>query len=491
MTFICSLLFVSTLAAGALPQAPAASAAPLQPATPLASHYALREAWIGKLRVGPIEAVLQFRIEANEVGQTRALFDSISDKRADLAAEWRSDGADLAFNVAEVGAEFRGRLNAARTQAVGHFRQGGRELPLSLERRTSAYASEYTWERRAQRPRAPFPYTEQALRFTNERDAVVLAGTLSIPRGAGPHPAVVLISGSGPQDRDETLFEHKPFLVLADYLSRHGIAVLRYDDRGTAESSGTFALATIEDFARDASAAVDCLRTHASIDPARIGLIGHSEGGLVAPLVATERSDVALIVLLAGPGVSGAQVVRAQSVDIARAEGAGEVELKLQQAVMNVVVSVVERAETAAGLEDEIQAAVAAFVATLPDDERALASAAAPTFRAQLGAFTTPWFRHFVRQDPRTVLRRVRCPVLALSGSKDVQVSPRINLPEIERALADGGNADHEVRELTGLNHMFQSCTSGAISEFLALPETLSPVALETIERWISQRVRN
>lgn len=463
--------------------------APLQTSSAQHELYSLREAWVGSIQVGPFEAVLQFRIEANAAGATRAYFDSLSEQRTDMQAEWRIDGDELAFDVASVGGTYRGHLNAERTRAEGRFQQGGRERALTLQRQASVYQPPFSWDTRPQRPLPPFPYSAHEVTFDNESDGLTLAGTLTIPEAAGRHPVVVLITGSGPQDRDETLMEHKPFLVLADYLSRRGIAVLRYDDRGTAGSSGNFSSATTADFARDAAAAVDFLRGHARIDPARIGLVGHSEGGLVAPLVAAERTDVALVVLLAAPGVPGATIVREQSVSIARAEGASEVALSLQQAVTNAVVSVVEEAAPDADLASEIERAVSELVATRSDEERMIASVVRSEFLGQLPTFTTAWFRYFVRHDPRPALKRVHCPVLALAGSKDVQVASTSNLAEIERALAQGGNADHQIVELPGLNHMFQACESGAVSKFISIPETLNPVALETIERWISKRL--
>jgi pimeloyl-ACP methyl ester carboxylesterase len=451
--------------------------------------YALREAWVGSIKVGPFEAVLQFRIEENAAGETRAFFDSVTEKRTDFDAEWRIEGEELAFDVARVGATFRGKLDAEHKSAQGHFNQGGFDRPITLERRTSAYEPEFSWEKRPQRPREPFPYSIEEVKFESERDGLSLAGTLTIPAGSERHPAVVLVSGSGPQDRDETLMEHKPFLVLADYLSRRGIAVLRYDDRGTAASGGDFSVATTEDFARDASAAVDFLRGHSRIDPTRIGLVGHSEGGLVVPIVATLRDDVAAIVLLAATGIPGASISREQAVSLARAEGASEISVRVRQVVTSTVVSIVEDAAPDADLRGEIERTVSDLVATMPEEERAVARAAGPEFRALLGTYASPWFRYFVRHDPRRVLRRVRCPVLALGGSKDVQVESARNLPEIERALAEGDHRDHEIRELSGLNHMFQACESGAMSEFLSIQETFNPVALDAIEKWLSKRL--
>lgn len=463
----------------------------VQSPTQPSAAFALREAWVGSLKVGPFEAVLQFRIEQDGAGATRAFFDSITEKRTDFEASWRIEGDELAFDVAQVGATYRGKLNAEHTRADGRFVQGGQDRALLLERRTSVYQPKFAWDTRPQKPRAPFPYSAHEVQVRNERDGVTLAGTLTLPAGGARVPAVILVSGSGPQDRDETLFEHKPFLVLADYLSRRGFAVLRCDDRGTASSTGKFSTATTGDFARDAEAALDFLRQHERIDPARIALIGHSEGGLVVPLVAAARGEVAAIVLLAGPGVSGAEIAREQATSIARAEGAGAAQLHLQQVVIDAVLATVEAAAPEAKLETEIGAAVADAVSKLPEEQRELAREGRDAFRAQLSNYTSPWFRFFVHHDPRTVLRRVHCPVLALAGSKDVQVAPPTkNLAEIERALKEGGNADHEVRELAGLNHMFQACESGAMSEFLSIQETLNPVALDAIERWLAKRLK-
>jgi uncharacterized protein len=451
--------------------------------------YSLREAWIGSFRMGPFEAVVQFRIEATAAGETRAFFDSISEKRTNLEAQWRIEGQELHFEVPSVRATYRGDLNAERTRAEGRLQQGGRDRELTLERQTSVYQPKHTWETRPQRPEGPFPYSAHEVKVDNARDGVAIAGTLTIPAGAGPHPAVVLVTGSGPQDRDETLMEHKPFLVLADYLSRRGIAVLRCDDRGTGASSGDFSSATSADFADDAAAAVDFLRADARIDRARIGLVGHSEGGLVAPLVAADREDIALVVLLAAPGLPGATIAREQSVTFSRAEGASEAMVKLQQAVVDAVVTLAEGETSDADLRGEIERAVADLVAALPDEEREIASRARAQFQALIPAWTTAWFRFFVRHDPAAVLRRVHCPVLALAGSLDVQVAPTSNLAEIERALAQGGNEDHQAVELPGLNHMFQACESGAMSKFLENPQTFNPLALETIERWIAERL--
>lgn len=454
------------------------------------SEPRLREAWVGKLDLGLMQPVLQLRVLEDDSGATRARFDSITERRTDFEAVWSIEDGVLRFEVPSIRATYSGELDAAGTTAVGRFAQGGRDFALTLRRQDAAYEEVHTWENRPQRPRPPFPYRAEEVVFENRADGVRLAGTLTLPAGNGPHPAVVLVSGSGPQDRDETLMEHKPFLVLADHLSRRGIAVLRYDDRGTAGSSGDFAAALTEDFARDAEAGLDFLRAHAAIDPARIGIVGHSEGGLVAPLVAAAREEVALIALLAAPGVLGRELAVAQSESIARAEGADEATLEASAKVLEVLLQAVESARDGDDVQARLREAMRTAVEALPDEQRELVRAERNLFTVMLPTYASPWFRAILRHDPAPILREVRCPVLALNGEKDVQVLPRQNLPAIRRALTEGGNPDFEVVELPGLNHMLQRCEGGAVSEYVSIAQTLDPAALELLGGWLERRLR-
>lgn len=209
----------------------------------------LQEAWVGKLNMGVIQPVMQFRIVTTDAGTTQAYFDSVTEGRTNFHATWSAEGDELKFDVPGIQLSYQGTLNDQRDSAEGIWSQGGREVPLTLKKQSAAYDDGNVWENRPQRPVAPFPYKAEEVTFKNAVDDLTLAGTLTIPETEGRHPAVILISGSGPQDRDETLMGHKPFLVLADYLSRRGIAVLRYDDRGTGASTGDFDSATTEDFA--------------------------------------------------------------------------------------------------------------------------------------------------------------------------------------------------------------------------------------------------
>ena len=301
-----------------------------------------------------------------------------------------------------------------------------------------------------------------------------LAGTLTVPPGPGPFPAVVLITGSGPQDRDETLLGHKPFLVLADALTRRGVAVLRYDDRGTAQSTGQFNTALERDFVDDAAAALDWLRGQPKIDPARVGLLGHSEGGLIAPRVATTHPGVAFVALLAGPGVPGLQVMQVQRRAVLKAMGLPEAMIEPRCKVGDAVDAAVMAAPTTEAAKVEARQLLVA--SGLPG----------PAVDAQLGMLASPWYRDFLAHDPRPALQALHVPVLAVNGSVDVQVVASQNLPVIRDALAD--NPQATVMALPGLNHLFQTSATGDPGEYGRLEETMSPKALAVIVDWIAQR---
>ncbi len=327
---------------------------------------------------------------------------------------------------------------------------------------------------RPQEPKPPFPYRSEDVAIVNAAGKAVLAGTVTIPEGKGPFPAVVLISGSGLQNRDEELMGHKPFLVLADYLTRHGIAVLRYDDRGFGKSTGDAAAATSEDFAGDALAAWQVLRARPEIDPRRVGLLGHSEGGLIAPLLASRTPGVAFVVMLAGPGVTGEAVMLAQGVAILKANGAPDSAIATNTSLQRQVFAILR--------EESDQARIVERLSAIPVPGPKEASA------ALVKQSSSPWLRFFVRYDPAPALAKLTCPVLALGGELDLQVLADQNLPAIEAALKRGGNKDYTVLRLPGLNHLFQTCKTGTPAEYAKIEETMSPVALDMIATWIRKR---
>jgi pimeloyl-ACP methyl ester carboxylesterase len=388
-------------------------------------------------------------------------------------------GDSVTFLIAGVpgGPTFRGVV--ADSTIAGSFSQNGMTFPFRLARAVKAETE------RPQTPRPPFPYSERGV--TYEGGGVTLAGSLTIPEGEGPFPAVLLVTGSGPQDRDETIYGHKPFAVLADHLARRGIAVLRSDDRGVGGSTGQTMQSTTADFAVDALAGVRLLRGRPEIDPGRVGIIGHSEGGLVAPLVAAAAPDeLAFAVLLAGPGVPLPEVLERQVAANLEAAGMDSASIALEVAttsrIMDLLVAGVPDDELLAGVEQAIRDRFTA--AGMAADSTLVAQ----TAEAQAGSFMNPWFRYAVRIDPRDALRRTACPVLALNGGLDLQVLADQNLPEVEKALAEGGNTDVTARVLPGLNHLFQPAVTGAVSEYAGIETTFAPEALEAITTWITAR---
>ena len=348
--------------------------------------------------------------------------------------------------------------------------------------------------RSAQETSPPYPYTEEEVFFQNLKDHVRLAGTLSLPLTHGPFPAVVLCTGLGPQDRDGDMFGHKPFLLLAKHLTRLGIAVLRVDDRGVGKSAGNFSQATSEDFAADALAGVRYLKTRKEIARGKIGLLGHCEGGLIAAIAAARSHDVSFVVMMAGPGLKGDQIVLGPGG--VEHEGWIREELIAQnRAAQERIVDVIkeekdpEAAEARIGKEAEIFTDIAARIrAEAPESKRKTAAAVAAAIEGQTRLFLSPWFRFYLLYDPRPALMKVECPVLALYGEKDTQVPAKENLATVREALAAGGNKDYTILLLPNLNHLFQTAKTGAISEYKQIGETMSTLALETVSDWILKR---
>jgi pimeloyl-ACP methyl ester carboxylesterase len=394
------------------------------------------------------------------------------------------DKATLAFQMKSISGKYEGKLSALGTEAAGTWSQAGMSLPLILKK-----TAKPTELKRPQTPRPPFPYKLIEVTYPNKAGAVTLAGTLTEPEGPGPFPAVILISGSGPQDRDETIFEHKPFLVLADALSRRGIAVLRVDDRGIGGSTGNLMNSTSDDFASDVLAGIALLKSRPEIDAKHIGLLGHSEGAIIAPMVAARSPDVAFIVLLAGTGLPGEDILYLQGQAVLKAMGLGEKQLKEQLDLQKRFFAILKTEKDEKAADARMRELAKAAQATLSAEERMVIGDIDALVMAQLKMIRTPWFRYFLSYDPRSALAKVKCPVLALVGQKDCQVPPKENLSQIEKALKAAGNTAITVKELPGLNHLFQTCTTGAPSEYAQIEETIAPAALAEIVGWITRQV--
>jgi hypothetical protein len=343
---------------------------------------------------------------------------------------------------------------------------------------------------RPQTPQPPFPYRSEDVRFTNLEAGILLAGTLVLPDGEGPFSAAILVTGSGPQDRDETLLGHKPFWVIADYLARRGIATLRYDDRGVAASQGNFASATTFEFAKDAQAALDYLSTRADVDPGRVGIVGHSEGGIVASIVASRSPDLGFAVLLAGSGMKGEDILYLQSAAIERASGMSEEAILQANAVNAQLYAIAQRDEDLETRQAELVALMETYLGARPEDPEDLRLARQAQAKAMTSPLLSPWFVTFLSLDPSLYLREAKAPVLAMIGSKDLQVPPKENLKAIREALSDEGgemrNPYSSIVEMEGLNHLFQRSSTGHPSEYGFIPETFAPEALKVLGDWIS-----
>jgi uncharacterized protein len=329
--------------------------------------------------------------------------------------------------------------------------------------------------------------------FRNDAANVTLAGTLTMPDSEGAFPSVVLIAGSGPNNRNEEILGHKPFLLLADHLTKKGFAVLRFDKRGIHQSTGNYSQADTDDFTDDALAAVAFLKTRSEIDSERIGLIGHSEGGIIAPMAAVKSVDVAFIVLMAGTGVNGEEICFEQAKLMQLIGGATEeaiaADRKLRTAILGIAKAVEDPEE---GIKQCLDAALKHLAENPAPESKSGWEFTADNVEKVLEYFGKQWrwFRHFLILDPAVALKQVRVPVLVLNGELDLQVSPRQNLPVIAKALEEGGNTDYQIVELPKMNHLFQTCETGSLSEYLTIEETISPKVLDLISDWLLEKTK-
>ena len=434
------------------------------------SLTALQGLWIGTLNQGILNLRVAIHFDKNGTGKLDSLDQHVTGIPVTAV---KVQGYRVTFRVDSVEGNFSGIVMDEGNRLDGDWYQGG-SLPFVLTR-----DGVMPKVKRPQTPQPPFPYTEQNVKFPSFGRNIFLDATLTIPEGSGPFPGVVLITGSGPQDRDESNLGHKPFWVLADYLARRGVVVLRADDRGTGKSTGNFNGATTRDFADDTAGAVRYLRTREFVD--RIGLIGHSEGGLIAPMVASDPAlaakDVDFIVLLAAPGVSGDQIIIEQQMLVSRAMGLSEILIEKNREREQKILSIARTEADPVLARSEMRAALGEFSTGGPMS----------LLNSRLEEATTPWFRFLVNYDPGPALRALKQPVLALNGALDVQVPPAQNLPAITWELEAGDNKDYEVVKLAGLNHFFQTATTGAPSEYGEIEETIAPSVMNLIAEWITR----
>ena len=413
---------------------------------------------------------LVLKLMQDSAGQWSGTLQSPEQSKTVFAVdELTVSGDSLSFEVLDMETAYQGVYSADSHAVIGRFTQRGFKLPMKLLQGEDADLL----YKRPQRPRPPFPYYTEEVKIVNRESGDTLAGSLTRPKEKGKYPVVVLISGSGPEDRDETVFAHKPFLLLADYLTRKGFAVLRCDDRGTGASTGDYSTATPDDFASDIRAEVKYLRSRKDIARKQVGLLGHSEGGIIAPMVAASDRKISFIILMAAPAIDLFDLLLAQDSIAAKAEGSKRKEIDemitTNTRLFDIVKSSADSLEAARRMVDYLDSAGAS------DRE----------IEASLRQLGTPWMRWYIGYDPAVHLKSLRCPVLALNGEKDVQVPAELNLPKIAEVLTASGNVPYSTVVCPGLNHLFQPCVKCNGSEYVDLETTMDPIVLQTIGEWM------
>ncbi len=424
--------------------------------------------WKGKLNLGVQQLELGFNVLVDNEAFLATLDVPAQGAYGVPVNEVAVFGDSIRLGMSSLNALYKGKLRFDTIE--GTFTQQGMTLPLILVR--SEKESKQT---RSQDPKEPFGYHIEEVRFTNERHGVELAGTFTVPNGDGPFPAVVLVSGSGAQDRNEEVFNHRPFWVIADYLTRNGIAVLRYDDCGVGGSGGDPASATTLDFSFDAEAAFDFLGGRAEVDTSKIGILGHSEGGLINFMVAARRPDVAFVISLAGPAVPGIEVLRAQQEAVFRAQGLPEEAIAMREAMNDRLFAVIAESNNREEADSLLRNRAKEWGYNEEQVDQAISQ------------LTMPWMYFFLKYDPTEAIVKTNCPALLLNGSKDLQVLASQNFPAYENSIAKYGKTNLTLRELPGLNHLFQHCQTGAPDEYFTIDETISPEVLEMVVEFVKR----
>jgi hypothetical protein len=431
--------------------------------------------WVGTLTVGQTDLRVVFRLRTDAEGALTGTMDSPDQGATDIPlGRILVDADTLRLEVPSIAGRYAGVLGDSAEALEGQWVQGGRRLPLRLQRTENAPAV-----RRPQEPSFPVPYESETVTFRNEEAGIALEGTLTRPNTDAPVPGVVLVAGSGPSDRNATIMGHKPFLVLADALTRRGVAVLRFDERGVGQSGGTQRGATTADFAGDVAAAVDALARREGVEAGQVGVIGHSEGGLIGPMVATQTDQVAFLVLLAAPGLPGDAILADQLDRRIRRQGASRRVRALQRGTQQRIFEVLKQDADSTEIASQLEK-IMLQTRGISGDE---------VIEREIQRLMDPWLRFYISHDPRATLREVDVPVLALAGAKDQQVAPDTNQAAIAEALSADADSAVTVRTLDGLNHLFQTAETGVPSEYGRIEETFAPKAIDVITDWIDEQV--
>ena len=427
--------------------------------------------WQGKLKFPGFESRIAFKIKKASDGKLTAVMLKPDENDIEVpVSKVTIEDARVHLEIESMSMTFDGKIDRQRKKISGQWQQGQMVQPLTLRR-----VDKIEKPARPQTPVPPFPYHEKQVSFTNEIGQAVLAGTLTWPRQGRSFPALILISGGGRHDRDYTIARHKPFLVVADYLSRRGIAVLRFDERGVGGSTGDRSKATIEDIALDVLAGLDFLKSNKYFKVSKIGLLGHSEGGMIAELAAVKSNDVSFLITLATPGLPGRKYQLQFEETSSRALGMDKkritARLNFQERVFDILLNETDTAKARIKLEKLFEM----IKPPLSDNRR----------KAAIERFLSPWFRYNLAYDPAAVLTKIKCPLLAVFGEKDWQVPPERNADAVKSALQGGGNPDYSVVVLPDLNHFFQTNKQNIPFQYGKIEETISPRVLKLISGWI------
>ena len=438
--------------------------------------------WNGSLKVMGQELFLTFNLTENEKVYAGTMSVPQQNAYGIPLSKVSFENETLTVELKAAGLSYVGKRNS-KGELEGTFSQNGQTFPMILSREKN----EATKINRPQEPKEPFPYSSEEVTFENPKAKITLAGTLTLPKVDKPCPVVVLISGSGPQDRNSEIFNHKPFWVIADHLSRNGIGVLRVDDRGVGKSTGDRTLATSLDFASDVEAAVSYLKTKAEVNHKKIGLIGHSEGGLIAPIVASKDKSIAYIVLMAGPGVPCDELLIEQAYLIGKSGGLSETELEQAKKLNQKIYNSVKSEKSTEEVKLEIEKLLEQNLSDNPEANYLSESQKKQMISQQSEQITSPWFRYFMKFNPDEFLSKIKCPVLILNGDKDLQVPAKMNTEGIQKSLAKAGNKNQTTIIYPNRNHLFQDCTTGSIEEYGTIEQTISPQVLTDIATWIAR----
>jgi len=434
--------------------------------------------WYGLLKTEKFELKIVFNISKTDTLYTATMDSPDQGVKGIPVSRTEFKNSIVKLFISSAMAEYSGVFMGDKI--IGTFKQGPATIPLNLSKRP------FEGMKRPQEPRPPFLYSTEEIVFNNSKAGIDLAGTLTLPKEGRPSAVVILISGSGPQNRDEEIMNHKPFLLWADYLTKRGIGVLRFDDRGIGKSKGNFAAATSFDFAEDVSYAVEYIKGRSDLSGIKIGLMGHSEGGIIAPIVASMRNDVSFLVLLAAPGIKGSEIIVSQQGLIGKASGVSDSEIDKYSIITRNLYSIIDKERNNPGLKK-----------LLADFIKSNAGADVPEnqINQQVSAITTPWMIAFLNYDPADAQTRIKIPLIAINGTKDLQVPYEANLNALEKSLlvAHGGNTDSlkkyvTIKRIEGVNHLFQRAETGLPAEYSKIEETVSPEVLELISGWILEK---